>query len=395
MQKDYFAPETGNTGFIDLLRTIGILQVVLFHVVHGIVRFAPQDSLADFTGRMPGALNFAWQAYGVDTIFLVSAFLLSWSLIAEIHSSGRISLKRFYLGRVGRILPVYYLALILFAIGQGSSWQEILATAFFVTFLFDLTNVVPVGWSMEVMILYFIALPFIISALHRVGRPLLWLSLAIVIIAVWRYVYLVQTSPSPAHIFLVSLSERTATPAMDALYFQPWFRLPAFLMGTLAAYLLGSGLLKTASWPAMASAFGVIAVLWLPVQNEASWAYTYLPSWVWVLYWAAAPVVFARALAIIMIWGLERGLRVPWRLKGPWVAFSQMIFPVYLFHMPFLIVGALVAFGGSNVALLANATSVHVVITFAVTALVTLAFAWPIDRYIERPIRARIKQYLG
>lgn len=395
MRKKIFAPKSGNTEFIDLLRTIGILQVILFHVVHGIVRFAPQDSIPAFIDRLPFLMNVAWQAYGVDLIFLVSAFLLSWALIIEVGDTGRVDLRRFYLGRIGRILPVYYLALVIFALAQGNGWQEILATALFISFAFDVTNVIPVGWSMEVMMIYYLALPWIIMGLNRFGQPLLWLSVAIAGIAIWRYVFLVQTASDPVQLFLISIAEREATPTLDALYFAPWFRLPAFLMGTLAAYLLGFRTLGRANVSAFLSLIGIIIVLWLPVQDTSSFAYTVLPAWVLVLYWAAAPIVFARAAAIILIWGLERGKRQPWNLDGPWMAYSRTIFSVYLFHMPLLVVGAFITFGGTDMGLLGEATLLHVVCTFVVTAIAAIAIAIPLDRFVERPIRAWLKDRFG
>ena len=144
--RDLFDESTGNRAFIDLLRTIGILQVVLFHVIHGIVRFAPSDSISGFVDRMPWWMNFAWQAYGVDMIFVISAFLLTWSLILEHNETGRIDLRGFYIRRLSRILPLYYIALILFALGQGNSLWEIVTSALFIGYIVSDFNVIPVGW---------------------------------------------------------------------------------------------------------------------------------------------------------------------------------------------------------------------------------------------------------
>ena len=65
------------------LRAIAVLMVVLFHAGVGV----------------PG--GFA----GVDVFFAISGFVIASSLLAEFERTGRISLPRFYLRRVKRLLP--------------------------------------------------------------------------------------------------------------------------------------------------------------------------------------------------------------------------------------------------------------------------------------------------
>lgn len=386
-------PRTGNPGLIDLWRTVGILQVIFFHVIHGIVRFSPPEDLPGLVTRLPGWMNFGWQAYGVDIIFVVSAFLLTAALLREQSEFGALSLRRFYVGRLSRILPIYYLALILFALGQGNSWGEILGSALFIGYIVSDFNVIPVGWSMEVIILYYLALPWIVMALTRLGRPILWLSLAIIAAALARYAYLVSLPEDPARLFLTMIDTKQASEGGFALYFRPWFRLPAFLMGTLMAYLLAAGLApRTWATPVIAIAL-IVAVVWLPVQDRDSAAYQVLSPTGWALYWAFAPVVFARAFGFLLIWSLRRGQTHPWRLPR-WVSpFSRHIFVVYLFHMPMLAVAALAVFRTRDVSVLGSATPWQVLATFALTAALSLALALPITRYIERPAQNWLRRF--
>ena len=382
-----FDPSTGNSGVIDLLRTVGILQVVFFHVIHGIVRFAPTEDIPAFIDRLPGLFNFGWQAYGVDVIFVVSAFLLTWSMLREINETGKISYRRFFISRLSRILPVYYLALFLFALAQGNSWWEILTSALFIGYIAGNTNVIPVGWSMEVMILYYIALPFIVTGLQKVGRPILWLAILVTAAALWRFLFLIGLPEDPSQLFLTMIDTKNSSYGGFELYFRPWFRLPAFLMGTLMAYPLAQGLAPRTYWtPAIALSL-IIAIIWLPVQDRDSFAYQMASPIVWAIYWALAPVIFARAFGFLMIWALQRGTEKPWNIPWIWSPFSKNIFSVYLFHMPFLAVAAIAVFRTTDAAALGAAHWAEVVVTFVLTSAIALAFAWPVTRYIERPIQ--------
>ena len=66
------------------LRAIAILLVVLYH--------------ANVPGIRGGYV-------GVDVFFVISGYLITGQLVGELAKSGRISLTRFYLKRVRRLLP--------------------------------------------------------------------------------------------------------------------------------------------------------------------------------------------------------------------------------------------------------------------------------------------------
>jgi peptidoglycan/LPS O-acetylase OafA/YrhL len=389
-----FDDSTGNRAFIDLLRTIGILQVVLFHVIHGIVRFAPTGDLPTFIERMPFWMNFAWQAYGVDMIFVISAFLLTWSLLLEHDDTGWIDFRSYYVRRLSRILPLYYIALVAFAIGQGNSVSEIALSALFIGYIVSDYNVIPVGWSMEVMILYYLVLPWILVGLNKARRPVLWLTFAIIAVSVWRYLYLMAQPEDPARLFLTMIETKASSPAGFELYFRPWFRLPALLMGTVLAYLLANRMIpKTWITPVIAVVF-IVPILWLPVQDGNSFVYRWMSPALWAIYWALAPVIFARAFGFLMVWGMLRGLESPWKIPAIFRVFSLNIFSVYLFHMPFLAVAAVIVFQSTDVNVLGKATIWHVMAAFAVTSLLTYIVALPVTRYIERPMQQAIRRKL-
>jgi len=389
-----FDDSTGNRAFIDLLRTIGILQVVLFHVIHGIIRFAPTSDIPAFIERMPNWMNFAWQAYGVDMIFVISAFLLSWSLLLELNQKGQIDFRSYYVRRLSRILPLYYIALVAYSIGQGNSVLEIVTSALFIGYIVSDYNVIPVGWSMEVMILYYLVLPRLLTGLNKSHRPVIWITIAILAVAVWRYLHLTTQPEDPAFLFLTMIETKASSPAGFDLYFRPWFRSPAFFMGTAMTYLLANRTVSKSWITPVIAVILIVPTLWLPVQDSDSFVYQWMSPTLLAIYWALAPVIFASAFGCLLIWGLLRGMVRPWKIRPIFQAFSLNIFSVYLFHMPFLAIAAVLVFQSTDASILGSATIWHVLAVFVVTSLLTYLTAWPVTRFIEHPVQRVIRRKL-
>ena len=55
--------------FLDVIRTIGILQVVLFHILFGVFTYGGSDAALPLISKLPLWMTFAWQPFGVDAIF--------------------------------------------------------------------------------------------------------------------------------------------------------------------------------------------------------------------------------------------------------------------------------------------------------------------------------------
>ena len=81
------------------LRAIAALSVLFAHI--------SQDGIADF--GLTGLRDFPMAGYGVTLFFVISGFLISFLLIKEIEKTKTIDIKKFYLRRILRIWPIYYL----------------------------------------------------------------------------------------------------------------------------------------------------------------------------------------------------------------------------------------------------------------------------------------------
>lgn len=91
---------------LDGLRAIAVAAVVVFH-------FAP--------GLLPGGF------LGVDLFFVISGYLITRLLLAEIEKTGRISLRAFYLRRARRLLPAVIVLLLVTSICAALVWRDEIA----------------------------------------------------------------------------------------------------------------------------------------------------------------------------------------------------------------------------------------------------------------------------
>ena len=87
-------PTHGHRTDIEGLRAIAVALVLLYHA-----------RVAAFGGGF----------IGVDVFFVVSGFLITTLLIAEVDRTGRVDLRAFYLRRALRLLPALLLMLVLTA----------------------------------------------------------------------------------------------------------------------------------------------------------------------------------------------------------------------------------------------------------------------------------------
>jgi peptidoglycan/LPS O-acetylase OafA/YrhL len=89
------------------LRAISAIGVVLSHTLLSIDRYA----IGRFADGSPRGLDLA--VYGVVIFFTISGFLITYLLIKERELRQRIDVKRFYIRRILRIWPLYYIYFIL------------------------------------------------------------------------------------------------------------------------------------------------------------------------------------------------------------------------------------------------------------------------------------------
>ncbi len=106
-------PASGETGErvyfpeLDGLRFVAFMMVYLFH--GGI----PQGLLARLVGSKVAAVFRDNGGYGVQLFFILSGYLITALLLREEARYGRIALKAFWVRRILRIWPLYYLVVVI------------------------------------------------------------------------------------------------------------------------------------------------------------------------------------------------------------------------------------------------------------------------------------------
>jgi peptidoglycan/LPS O-acetylase OafA/YrhL len=164
---------------LDLLRGVAILVVVLFH---GFYYVAPN---VPWHNRLAATLfhltSFGWT--GVNLFFTLSGFLITGNLIESEGNPNYYS--RFYIRRALRILPAYFLVLILLGLTRTASLNYLLLCVLFLAnwpklLLHGSFLIYPVLWSLAVEEQFYAIWPWLYRKLQM--RGLFALSIAMVLL---------------------------------------------------------------------------------------------------------------------------------------------------------------------------------------------------------------------
>jgi peptidoglycan/LPS O-acetylase OafA/YrhL len=212
--------------YIDAMRGYAILGVIVVHVGQYVPGLEwPLSALATEGAR------------GVQLFFVTSALTLM--LSSNARSDG---VAAFYVRRIFRIAPMFWLAIPLFValVGfaprywapHGIGWSHILATVLFLHGFHPdtLGSVVPGGWTIAVEMTFYALFPTLAYALRS------WRSTALALIGTIFFAYLLY--PVTIAVF-ERLTPNEGHDLLKAFSFS-WFptQLPAFLTGILVFHLL-------------------------------------------------------------------------------------------------------------------------------------------------------------
>jgi peptidoglycan/LPS O-acetylase OafA/YrhL len=163
---------------LDGLRAISICLVLFAHA--GISRL------------FPGGL-------GVLIFFVISGFLISRLMIAEINETGTLSIRLFYARRILRLFPTLMLMIAIFtplliALGAIITTTQVLTAALYFANYYHLfigypnLSPFPTLWSLAVEEHFYIVFPFIVWAYRaKITNLLPWLFLGAFAVLLWRF----------------------------------------------------------------------------------------------------------------------------------------------------------------------------------------------------------------
>lgn len=342
---------------IDGLRAIAILSVVAYH--------------AGIPGVSGGFV-------GVDVFFVISGFLITLQLVAEIRSSGRLSLAGFYARRIRRLFPALAVvvtatcliaAFVLLPITDQA--QELagsaIATAFYVSNIYfwlnspgyfdPSTDVLPLlhTWSLAVEEQFYLAWPPILLAVIALARRRQWsferilLGLAIIVLAAslaWC-VYRTYSDPEAAFFLLPARAWELA-------------------IGAVLAICLPGVVTRRPVTGALCSVAGVAAILAAVVMLREDMA---MPG-----YLTAAPVFGAGLIILGGHWSGRNPVQAILSTR-PMVMIGLLSYSWYLWHWPLLALSRAYDFDLRDPA------------RDLVIALISLVIAYLSYRLVENPVR--------
>jgi peptidoglycan/LPS O-acetylase OafA/YrhL len=182
--------------FIDALRGLAIIGVLLSHAQRNVEIYQAMGRPALMS---PWLSRYAAQgARGVQLFFVVSALTLF--LSAGRRAGDGESWLSFYIRRIFRIAPMFYIAFLVYcaipALVKGQAWPPwgtVLGTLSFTNgwspaWLLGANDVVPGGWSIGVEMSFYLVFPLVFLALRQFGTALAALLVLLVVdIVAWPY----------------------------------------------------------------------------------------------------------------------------------------------------------------------------------------------------------------
>jgi peptidoglycan/LPS O-acetylase OafA/YrhL len=283
---------------LDGLRAISIAFVLFGHLAHtrNFLQINPNLTLAEF---------------GVRVFFVISGYLITSILIAELNRRGSISLSRFYFRRTMRLFPAAYVFVGVLALLAANEMihLERWDIAFALTYTLDFKNsrAWSVGhlWSLAVEEQFYLLWPFTLKVLGplRAGRFLLG------VLAIAPFIRLASPWVDPAFNFFI-WSDSLATGCLVALFRKE--------LGANALY----SRIQNSRWFFLVPAAAVLA--------------NYVPST--KLQWLFCSTIMNVCIAATMDWAMRNADGTVGRLLNhPAVSFLGVLsYSLYLWQQPFL-----------------------------------------------------------
>jgi peptidoglycan/LPS O-acetylase OafA/YrhL len=326
----FVRPEHARNHFpaVDGVRALSILWVIAFHTTGVLGVDLPREDLA---------VRLLHRGFlGVDAFFVISGLLVGTLVLREKRERGTVDVGRFYVRRALRILPAYYLSLLLYCLTIREGCANVWANLLFVNnFLPEQQMCMPWSWSLAIEEQFYLFLPLFVALLYRVPEtrrlPFLgaMLGFAFVVRAcvLYRYDLHVQ-SPSRAQLWT------------DAFVFRPYVRYGGLLCGVVVAYLLPHSQLVTrlrsSAWRYPLLILSALTLTDMAVRQQPIFVHGWPPS-INFLYYATSTYAFCMAVAYVLLLCLIDARETRWlcaALSARWLyPIGQLSYAGYLLHL--------------------------------------------------------------
>ncbi len=391
---------------VDGLRGMASLSIVLFHCFYGaMVLLKDFDRISAFAAQLPPWLGFLANAdKAVDVFFMVSAYLLGGALMRETERSGTIAARDFYIRRLFRIYPLFLLGLAIYALGNpGLAARNLVYNLLFID-NFQMKNIIPVGWSLSIEMQFYLVLPLLMGWLLRmpgqgglrVLQALFLMSFVPILTTALLYPVTYET---PFYLFH---PQRVAPELfLNVMYFQTHTRFGPLFLGLMWAWVRHHDAVLPAP-PARGFAWALggtaLALVWayFPVYQQDAWYYQHFSPWVNLAGQVLHRNLFCLGVLLLVLlvqaggagtWStrLALALRAFWGW-ALWRPFSQVVFPVYLFHFPMVLIAAILTFQTTDASTIGMISVWQLLCMFGLAASLSLLLGIVLHIVIEQPM---------
>jgi len=240
---------------LDGLRFYAFLGVFVFHVL-------PSQGAYYRSLHLPMPVLWAGVVKaggaGVDLFFALSAFLITSLLLRERQETGGISLRRFYIRRILRIWPLYFLMIVLGAVLSHTMVTQRLPWYYIAGYLLFVGNWVQAVfgsprsicaplWTVSIEEQFYLIWPVLVKALERRGMVIA--GVFVFVAATVSQMGIVLAGGSEGYIYYGSLSrcDSLVVGIMLALFAE---RLPKLTSGPRVLLIFGgmSGSIVASAW---------------------------------------------------------------------------------------------------------------------------------------------------
>jgi peptidoglycan/LPS O-acetylase OafA/YrhL len=174
--QDQRKPHMVHVRELDGIRGIAVLLVFCHHLIYSSILNPEQ-----WNAGVRAAWSFTRQgAYGVDLFFVLSGFLITSILLLD--KSRPNYYWNFYWKRALRILPLYFIALVLLVTVVPSSWKYVVLSALFLVNFVQVFHVVPNGpfWTLAIEEQFYLIWPQFAKRLTAIGLQRLALLVVVI-----------------------------------------------------------------------------------------------------------------------------------------------------------------------------------------------------------------------
>ena len=310
------------------MRVLAIVSVVQFHVTW--IYAGEQRIVLD--GDWIGSSLAVF--FGMDLFFMLSGFLIGSILLRSLETSGTQRIQRFYIRRVFRTFPSYYVVLTFLVLTTAltAAQQKHLPAEYLYA-----TNFMPLGrqdiimfwgWSLALEEQFYLTVPILFFLLHRLKSDRVRMAL---LIAMWLAGLVVRLAIYYRHRPWTDLG------LYDALYFRTHTRFDTLVAGIILAFVQqrwGEAIGRWVKAPLHRAmvALPSLALFWL-LMNPAMFGKEHVQL-VHVFAWGSVTTLMYFGWVLLLLHGdgwIHRFLSAPIFRRTATLGYG-----VYLVHIPII-----------------------------------------------------------